>query len=46
MGRLKVEVLGYTVDPCSKAQMGLGVIGPYKKYESVEHKVIVNLERE
>ena len=26
---MKVEVLGHTVDPCSKAQMGLGIMGPY-----------------
>lgn len=23
--------MGHTIDPCSKAQMGLGIMGPYKK---------------
>ena len=26
---MKVEALGHNVDPCFKAQMGLGIMGPY-----------------
>ena len=29
MGWVRVEVLGHIVDPSSKAQMGLGIMGPY-----------------
>ena len=29
LGGVKVEALGHIVDPCSKAQMGLGIKGLY-----------------
>ena len=29
LGQVEVEALGHTIDPCCRAQMGLGIIGPY-----------------
>ena len=29
LDRVEVQALGHTIDPCCRAQMGLGIIGPY-----------------